>query len=65
EFLTDRGIRYTTWDGWYRLDEHEKGLGAAWSDTHGPVPGKDGTPGPRPRVKVVDKHTMTAISRAE
>jgi ferredoxin--NADP+ reductase len=64
-FLTDRGIRYTTWDGWYRLDAHEKTLGEAWSAQHGPVTGKDGTEAPRLRVKVVDKHTMTAISRTE
>jgi hypothetical protein len=29
------------------------------------VVGKDGEPGPRLRVKVVDKDAMTAISRAE
>ncbi|MCW2674487.1 MAG: hypothetical protein JWP14_3487, partial [Frankiales bacterium] len=40
---------------------HEKALGEAF----GPVTGKDGQPSPRPRVKVVDKHTMTTISRAE
>ncbi|MDX6219208.1 MAG: ferredoxin/flavodoxin---NADP+ reductase, partial [Frankiales bacterium] len=61
EFLEGRGIRYTTWDGWYRLDAHEKSLGEAF----GPVVGKDGEPGPRLRVKVVDKESMTAISRAE
>ena len=65
EFLEERGIRYTTWDGWYRLDEHEKSLGAAWSGQHGPVVGKDGNEAPRLRVKVVDKESMTAISRAE
>jgi ferredoxin--NADP+ reductase len=61
DFLESAGVRYTTWDGWYRLDEHEKSLGAAF----GPVLGKDGEPGPRPRVKVVDKDEMTAISRSE
>jgi len=65
EFLQERGIRFTTWDGWYRLDEHEKSLGEAWSDQHGPGVGKGGAEGPRLRVKVVDKESMTAISRAE
>jgi ferredoxin--NADP+ reductase len=61
EFLESRGIRYTTWDGWYALDAHEKALGEAF----GPVVGKDGEPGPRLRVKVVDKEEMTVVSRAE
>jgi ferredoxin--NADP+ reductase len=61
EFLDSAGVRYTTWQGWYRLDEHEKGLGAAF----GEVTGKDGQPAPRLRVKVVDKEQMTVISRAE
>jgi ferredoxin--NADP+ reductase len=61
EFLESAGVRYTTWDGWYRLDEHERALGAAF----GEVVGKDGQPGPRLRVKVVDKDAMTSISRAE
>ncbi|HEX6346361.1 FAD-dependent oxidoreductase [Umezawaea sp.] len=47
-FLDQRGIRYTTFDGWKRLDEHEIGLGAA---------------GGRDRVKVVDRHTMVSVSR--
>jgi ferredoxin--NADP+ reductase len=62
-FLTDRGIAYTTWDGWYRLDEHEKNLGAAWTAQHGQVTDKTGTPIDRPRVKVVDRDTMTTLSR--
>jgi ferredoxin/flavodoxin---NADP+ reductase len=61
DFLDSAGVRYTTWDGWYRLDEHEKALGAAY----GEVTGKDGAPAPRLRVKVVDKVSMTAISRGE
>ena len=61
DFLDQAGVRYTTWDGWYRLDEHEKALGAAY----GEVTGKDGTLAPRLRVKVVDKDDMTRISRGE
>ena len=59
DFLDARGIAYTTWDGWSRLDAHEKALGAAY----GEVAGKDGTLAPRARVKVVDRDQMTTISR--
>jgi len=48
-FLEQRGIRYTTFDGWKQLDEHERGLGEAEG---------------RERVKVVDRHTMVAVSRS-
>ncbi len=61
EFLESREIAYTTWDGWYRLDAHEKALGEAF----GEVIGKDGAPAPRLRVKVVDKDAMTSISRTQ
>ncbi len=59
DFLTGRGIRFTTWDGWYALDAHEKALGAEY----GEVVGKDGTRAPRIRVKVVDREAMTVMSR--
>ena len=59
-FLESRGIDFTTWDGWYRLDAHEKSLGEAY----GTVVGKDGTEGPRPRVKVVEKDVMIEVSRS-
>lgn len=47
-FLDQRGIRYTTFDGWRQLDEHERELGRAES---------------RERIKVVDRHTMVSVSR--
>ena len=50
-FLESREIAYTTWDGWYRLDAHEKGLGAACSPE-------------RARVKVVEKDVMIEVSRS-
>ena len=56
DFLESKGIRYTTWDGWYLLDGHEKSLGEAY----GPV-GADAKP--RPRVKVVEKEAMIEVSR--
>ena len=42
-FLEERGIRCTTWDGWHRLDAHERALGAAEG---------------RERVKVVEREDM-------
>ena len=41
-------VQYTTWDGWYRLDAHERGLGAAQG---------------RERIKVVERDRMLAISK--
>ncbi|MFC4128032.1 pyridine nucleotide-disulfide oxidoreductase, partial [Nocardia rhizosphaerae] len=48
EFLTGAGIAFTTWDGWYRLDAHERALGA---------------PEGRDRVKVVERADMLRASR--
>ncbi len=48
-FLEQRGVRYTTWDGWHRLDAHEKALG----EPHG-----------RARIKVVEREAMIEVSRA-
>ncbi|WIX86867.1 FAD-dependent oxidoreductase [Amycolatopsis sp. DG1A-15b] len=48
DFLEARGIPFTNWDGWGRLDAHEKALGSA--------AGRD-------RVKVVEREEMTRISR--
>ena len=52
--LEDRGVEYTTWDGWMALDEHEKSLGAAAVDADGE---------PRARVKVVEREEMVRVSR--
>ncbi|GAA4287155.1 FAD-dependent oxidoreductase [Georgenia daeguensis] len=51
--LEAAGVRYTTWQGWELLDAYEQSLGAQFAD------------GPRERVKVVHRETMTAISRGE
>jgi ferredoxin--NADP+ reductase len=48
ELLTERGVEYTTWDGWLRLDEHERALG----EDRG-----------RERIKVVPREEMVAVSR--
>jgi ferredoxin--NADP+ reductase len=48
--LESRGIRFTTLDGWHRLDEHELALGG---------------PQGRTRIKVVPRDEMVDVSRAE
>ncbi|MFT3716130.1 MAG: FAD-dependent oxidoreductase [Gordonia sp. (in: high G+C Gram-positive bacteria)] len=50
ELLESRNIPFTTWDGWYRLDEYERGLGA-----------KEG----RERKKVVSREEMLAASEPD
>ena len=48
-YLDQRGIEFTTWAGWEKLDAHEIALGEA-----------DG----RERIKVVPRDTMVSISRS-
>lgn len=48
DMLNERGIRYTTIEGWHRLDAHERALGEAQQ---------------RERIKVVPRDEMTEISR--
>jgi ferredoxin--NADP+ reductase len=58
DLLEERGIEYTTWEGWNKLDAHELALGAAWSasgEADGVV---------RERIKVVPREEMVEISRA-
>ena len=50
ELLESRSVRYTTWHGWELLETYEKALGE---------------PQGRERIKVVERETMTAISRGE
>ncbi|MBA4504649.1 FAD-dependent oxidoreductase [Corynebacterium sanguinis] len=50
--LHERGIAYTTWDGWYRLDAEERRLGET-SDLL-----------PRERRKIVEWEEMVAHARA-
>lgn len=47
EFLENKGIPYTTWQGWYRLDAHERSLGE---------------PEGRERIKVVEREDMLRAS---
>lgn len=56
ELLESRGVEYTTWEGWNKLDAHEKHLGA----TFVPEAGIEVT---RERVKVVDREQMVNLSK--
>ncbi|OFI37357.1 pyridine nucleotide-disulfide oxidoreductase [Arthrobacter sp. SW1] len=57
DLLEERGIEYTTWEGWNRLDAHEAALGAQWTAEN---PDRGIT---RERVKVVPREDMIRISR--
>ncbi|MEV6635934.1 hypothetical protein AB0M54_34800 [Actinoplanes sp. NPDC051470] len=46
DHLVRRGVRYTTWAGWQRLDAHEIALGV---------------PHDRKRIKVVDRQELIDI----
>ncbi|MGW7366545.1 FAD-dependent oxidoreductase [Streptomyces sp. NPDC054841] len=48
-FLDSNDVRYTTWEGWHRLDAAERALGAAEN---------------RERVKIVDREGMLRASEA-
>ena len=50
DLLEDRGVAYTTWDGWLALDAHERELGAGHLHA-------------RERVKVVPRDEQVDISR--
>ncbi|WP_033216509.1 FAD-dependent oxidoreductase [Kitasatospora phosalacinea] len=50
DFLRARGVDFTTWEGWHRLDAHEKALGAAEG---------------RERVKVVERVGMLDASHSD
>ncbi|GAA5045098.1 FAD-dependent oxidoreductase [Nocardia callitridis] len=50
EFLESKGIPFTTWQGWYRLDAHERALGE---------------PEGRERVKVVEREDMLRASEPD
>ena len=56
--LRERGVEFTTWEGWELLDAYEAALG----EQFGEVPGGRGT---RERVKVVSRRAMTDISQGK
>ena len=51
--LRERGVDYATWEGWYKLDEAERALGAADPNF------------PRERKKIVEWDEMLGHSRAQ
>jgi ferredoxin--NADP+ reductase len=53
EVLKSRGVNYTDWAGWLKLNDHELSLGAAFE---GPIS--------RERVKVVDRDEQARIAHA-
>lgn len=57
--LEERGVRYTTWGGWLKLDSHEMKLGANFVNTSGNAEVV------RERVKLVPREDMVDISRGE
>ncbi|MCC9176428.1 FAD-dependent oxidoreductase [Arthrobacter sp. zg-Y750] len=60
ELLEERGVKYTTWEGWLKLDAYERSLGASYIH-----PDSTAAELVRERVKVVDREEMTRISRGE
>jgi ferredoxin--NADP+ reductase len=58
DLLEERGVEYTTWEGWNKLNAHEEALGASWTGSASP----DGVV--RERIKVVPREEMIKISRA-
>ncbi|XAS63498.1 FAD-dependent oxidoreductase [Micrococcaceae bacterium Sec5.8] len=54
ELLENRGVQYTSWEGWLALDAHERSLGEQASA---------GTGMHRERIKVVPRGAMVQISR--
>ena len=58
--LNQRGVPFTTWQGWELLDAYERELGEAF----GEVEVSTGQAKGRERVKVVSREAMTAISRS-
>lgn len=56
DLLAQRGVEYSDWNGWQKLDDHEMSLGELETQS-GPVE--------RERVKVVDRDEQIRIARAK
>jgi ferredoxin--NADP+ reductase len=69
--LESRGVEYTSWEGWLKLNAHEEALGAAYSAARKPADAtadgdadaNGGSGAVRGRVKVVPRDEMVQISR--
>lgn len=57
QLLESRGVKFTTWEGWNKLDSHERQLGLSYVAE----PGIDVV---RERIKVVEREQMVNISNA-
>ena len=57
KLLEDRGVPFTTWEGWEMLEAYEQKLGEEYGDS----PKGEA----RERVKVVSRDVMTKVSRGE
>jgi ferredoxin--NADP+ reductase len=53
DLLEERGVPFTTWEGWLALDAHERGLGESFQGETA-----------RERVKVVSRDEQVEISRS-
>lgn len=58
QLLEERGVPYTTWEGWELLNAFEEKLGEEYGEV-------EGGRGSRERIKVASRKAMTAISRGE
>lgn len=58
QLLEERGVPYTTWEGWELLNVFEEKLGEEYGEV-------EGGRGSRERIKVASRKAMTAISRGE
>ncbi|WP_218711338.1 FAD-dependent oxidoreductase [Arthrobacter sp. BF1] len=56
DLLESRGVEFTTWEGWNKLDAHEKHLGESYNAAHGVAVVRE-------RIKVVDREQMVNISK--
>ncbi|MDQ6753300.1 MAG: FAD-dependent oxidoreductase [Actinomycetota bacterium] len=63
ELLASRGVEYTTWEGWLKLDAHERALGAAHAEAANGAASDGAAATVRERVKVVPREEMVNISR--
>ncbi|MBG0740434.1 FAD-dependent oxidoreductase [Paeniglutamicibacter antarcticus] len=63
DLLESRGVQYTSWEGWLKLDAHEAALGAEYVRADDAASLAGDTVGKRPRVKVVPREDMVSISR--
>lgn len=62
ELLESKGIEYTDWAGWLRLDAHERELGASWLDLASRDQQHRGIA--RERIKLVPRDEMIKVSRS-